>query len=137
MSEPPHFDSEHTPFDHLGGEAAVRALVERFYDAMDELEPALAALHPLEGSKVSRTARDRFGLFLIGWLGGPQEYVRLHGHPRLRMRHGHVPVTPAMRDAWLRCMRQALNDPSIDAPLRAYLDEKLGEVASFLRNQPE
>jgi hemoglobin len=137
MSEPPHFDSQHTPFDYLGGEAAVRALVERFYDAMDELEPALAALHPLEGGKVSRTARDRFGLFLIGWLGGPQEYMRLHGHPRLRMRHGHVPVTVAMRDAWLRCMRQALNDPSIDAPLRAYLDEKLSEVASFLRNQPE
>ena len=42
-----------------------------------------------------------------------------------------------MRDAWLRCMRQALNHPSIDAPLRAYLDEKLSEVASFLRNQPE
>jgi hemoglobin len=137
MSEPLNFDSQHTPFDHLGGEAAVRALVERFYDAMDELEPALAALHPLEDGKVSRTARDRFGLFLIGWLGGSQEYMRLHGHPRLRMRHGHVPVTLAMRDAWLRCMRQALNDPSIDAPLRAYLDEKLGEVASFLRNQPE
>jgi hemoglobin len=137
MSEPPHFDSQHTPFDHLGGEAAVRALVERFYDAMDELEPALAALHPLEGGKVSRTARDRFGLFLIGWLGGPQEYMRLHGHPRLRMRHGHVPITLALRDAWLRCMRQALSDPSIDAPLRAYLDEKLSEVASFLRNQPE
>jgi hemoglobin len=137
MSEPPDFDSQHTPFDHLGGEAAVRALVERFYDAMDELEPALAALHPLEGGKISRAARDRFGLFLIGWLGGPQEYMRLHGHPRLRMRHGHVPVTLAMRDAWLRCMRQALNDPSIDAHLRAYLDEKLSEVADFLRNQPE
>ena len=126
-----------TPFERIGGEANVRALVERFYDAMDEHEPALAALHPLENGKVSRTARDRFGLFLIGWLGGPQEYMRLHGHPRLRMRHGNVPVTFAMRDAWLRCMRLALSDPSIDAPLRRYLDEKLSEVADFLRNQPE
>src|SRR4051812_27601495 len=86
-----------TPFDRLGGEAAVRALVERFYDAMDAQEPELAALHPLQDGRVSRVSRDRFALFLIGWLGGPQDYMRLHGHPRLRMRHAHVGVTVAMR----------------------------------------
>lgn len=126
-----------TPFARLGGEAAVRALVERFYDAMDAGEPALAALHPLENGKVSRASRDRFALFLVGWLGGPQDYMRLHGHPRLRMRHGHVPVTVAMRDAWLRSMRVALADPGIDAELRGFLDEKLADLADFLRNQPE
>ena len=121
----------------MGGEQPVRALVERFYDAMDEHEPELAALHPVEAGKVSRASRDRFALFLIGWLGGPQDYMRLHGHPRLRMRHGHVPVTVAMRDAWLRCMRLALSDVSINAATRSFLDEKLSEVADFLRNQPE
>jgi hemoglobin len=126
-----------TPFERIGGEANVRALVERFYDAMDEHEPALAALHPLEDGKVSRAARDRFALFLIGWLGGPQDYMRLHGHPRLRMRHAHVAVTGAMRDAWIRSMRLALRDASIDTGVRAFLDEKLAEVAEFLRNQPE
>jgi hemoglobin len=133
----PLFDSEHTPFDAIGGEAPVRALVERFYDAMDEQEPRLAALHPLEDGKVSRASRDRFGLFLIGWLGGPQDYAHEYGHPRLRLRHGDVPVTSAMRDAWLRCMRLALAHDSIDATMRAYLDEKLSEVADFLRNQPK
>jgi hemoglobin len=135
MSQP--FDSTHTPFNAIGGEAAVKALVERFYDAMDEHEPTLAALHPLENGKVSRASRDRFALFLIGWLGGPQDYMRLHGHPRLRMRHGHVPVSQAMRDAWVGCMRRALADDSIGDELRAYLEEKLSDVADFLRNQPE
>lgn len=125
-----------TPFDRIGGEAKVRALVERFYDAMDRLEPELAALHPLESGKVSRASRDRFALFLIGWLGGPEDYVRLHGHPRLRMRHGNVPVDLAMRDAWLRCMRQALDEEAVEPGLRAFLDEKFSELASFLRNQP-
>ena len=125
-----------TPFDRMGGEANVRALVERFYDAMDSLEPELAALHPLADGKVSRESRDRFALFLVGWLGGPEEYVRLYGHPRLRRRHAHVPVTLAMRDAWLRCMRQALADPGIDPELRAFLDEKFAELGNFLRNQP-
>jgi hemoglobin len=125
-----------TPFTRIGGEAKVRALVERFYDAMDRLEPELAALHPLEAGKVSRASRDRFALFLIGWLGGPEDYVRLHGHPRLRMRHGHVPVDLAMRDAWLRCMRQALDEEAVEPGLRAFLDEKFSELANFLRNQP-
>jgi hemoglobin len=112
-------------------------LVERFYDAMDQHEPELAALHPIEDGKVSRASRDRFALFLIGWLGGPQDYMRQYGHPRLRLRHGHVAVTVAMRDAWLRCMRIALTDVSINSAERAFLDEKLSEVADFLRNQPE
>lgn len=125
-----------TPYQKLGGEPAVRALVERFYDAMEVDEPELAALHPLESGKVSRASRDRFALFLIGWLGGPQEYMRQHGHPRLRMRHARVPVNNATRDAWLRCMRRALADDSIDQPMRLFLSEKLGDVADFLRNEP-
>jgi hemoglobin len=123
------------PFERIGGEAAVRALTERFYDAMDASEPELAALHPQEAGKVSRASRDRFGLFLIGWLGGPQDYMRLHGHPRLRMRHAHVPIDERMRDAWLRCMAIALGDPSIDAELRAFLTQRFAELADFLRNQ--
>lgn len=135
MNEP--LTPRQTPFARIGGEAKVRALVERFYDAMDRLEPELAALHPLEAGKVSRASRDRFALFLIGWLGGPEDYVRLHGHPRLRMRHGHVPVDLAMRDAWLRCMRQALDEEAVEPGLRAFLDEKFSELASFLRNRPD
>jgi hemoglobin len=97
------------PFTRLGGEAAVRAIVERFYDGMERLEPELATLHERDAAgRVSRAARDRFALFLIGWLGGPQDYVARHGHPRLRMRHAHVRVDVAMRDAWLRCMSAAL-----------------------------
>jgi hemoglobin len=127
--------TELTPFEQMGGEAAVRALVERFYDAMDAHEPALAALHAREAGKVSRASRDRFALFLIGWLGGPQDYMRLHGHPRLRMRHAHVPVNAATRAAWLRCMHVALADDSVPAPMQRFLTDKLGEVATFLLNE--
>jgi hemoglobin len=124
-----------TPFDQIGGEAPVRALVERFYDAMDEHEPELAALHPLENGKVSRASRDRFALFLIGWLGGPPDYERRFGHPRLRMRHAHVPVNAAMRDAWLRSMQRALEHPSVGADVRGFLTAKFSDLANFLQNQ--
>ncbi len=124
-----------TPFERIAGEGPVNALAERFYDAMDELEPELAALHPLEDGKVSRASRDRFALFLVGWLGGPQHYTERHGHPRLRMRHAHVPVNQRMREAWLRCMRVALGHPSVDPDLRSYLDEQFTKLADFLRNE--
>jgi hemoglobin len=124
------------PFDAIGGEAPVRALVERFYDAMDRTEPALARLHACdEAGRVSRGSRDRFALFLIGWLGGPQDYIAQHGHPRLRLRHGAVPVDVAMRDAWMRCMLLALADSSVSPELRAYLEPRFAEVADFMRNR--
>jgi len=126
-----------TPYALLGGADRVRALVERFYDHMGEHEPALARLHRCtpEG-QVERTSRDRFALFLIGWLGGPDDYIQQHGHPRLRMRHGRVAVDIAMRDAWLRCMTAAMDAEQIAGPVRKFLDGRFAEVADFLRNAP-
>jgi hemoglobin len=126
------------PFARVGGAPAVRAIVERFYDAMERTEPALAALHERDDTgRVSRAARDRFGLFLIGWLGGPQDYVAQHGHPRLRMRHARVRVTVAMRDAWLRAMGIALDESNVAKDVRAFLDARFSEVADFMRNVDE
>lgn len=124
-----------TPFDLLGGADRVKALVETFYDVMSADEPVLAHLHPCDpDGKVSRIPRDRFALFLIGWLGGPDDYVQQHGHPRLRMRHGRVGVNLAMRDAWLRCMAAAMQQHAITGEVRAFLDTRFAEVADFLRN---
>ena len=58
-----------SPFDWIGGEARVRALVDRFYDLMD-LEPGYAALRAAHGPSLGN-ARQRLFWFLCGWLGGP------------------------------------------------------------------
>jgi hemoglobin len=126
-----------TPFTLLGGEAPVRRIVARFYELMASDEPALARLHPCDAERrVARDNQDRFALFFIGWLGGPQDYVAAHGHPRLRMRHGRVPVDVAMRDAWMRCMRAALREEGVPDPLYDFLDGRLAEVADMMRNRP-
>lgn len=125
------------PYERIGGRDRVLALAKAFYDAMEQREPALAAVHRLdEHGRISRATRDRFGLFLIGWLGGPQDYMDQFGHPRLRMRHGHVPIDTAMRDAWLRCMQAALDHCEVQGELRGFLDQRFAEVADFLRNRP-
>jgi hemoglobin len=133
MSEAPS-----TPYEQLGGREAVEALATAFYDAMERDEPALTAIHrahPSEAGRVHPEARERFALFLVGWLGGPQEYIEKHGHPRLRMRHGHVPIGTEMRDAWLRAMKTALDQRGITGDLRGFLDARFAEVADFMRNQ--
>jgi hemoglobin len=74
-----------TPFEWIGGEEKVQALVERFYDLMD-LEPAYAQLRAAHGTEPGQRARRLFW-FLCGWLGGPQHYTDRFGHPMLRARH--------------------------------------------------
>lgn len=124
-----------TPYELVGGEAVVLRLAGRFYDVMERDEPALTAVHKQDApGRVSKESRDRFALFLVGWLGGPQDYMERHGHPRLRMRHAHVPVDVSLRDAWVRSMTKAMADTPMPDPVRAYLESRFAEVADFLRN---
>jgi hemoglobin len=121
-----------TPFIQLGGEAAVRALVDRFYDLMD-LEPAYArlrSLHPgtLDGS------RDKLFWFLCGWLGGPDHFVQRFGHPRLRARHLPFAIGIAERNQWLACMQQAMQEQKVDIVLRDRLAASFAGTADWMRN---
>jgi hemoglobin len=126
---------EATPYVLIGGSERVHALIERFYEVMFETEPALTQLHPLApDGRVDPAMRQRFAMFVVGWLGGPQDYTEQHGHPRLRMRHARVVVDVAMRDAWLRAIQRAMNDLQIAGPVRKYLDARFTEVADFMRN---
>jgi hemoglobin len=138
MTERAPIGPDHTPFDVLGHDGAV-ALAQRFYDHMDAHEPALVAVHRMDetGTKVAGVVRERFSAFLVEWLGGPSIYSKENGHPRLRMRHGHVPIGIELRDAWLRCMNAALEHPSVDDDVREYLGRRFAEVADFLRNRTE
>ena len=82
IQEKPKFD---THFAWIGGEANIKALVERFYDLMD-LEPGYTALRAAHGNTLDN-ARQRLFWFLCGWMGGPQHYTERFGHPKLRLRH--------------------------------------------------
>jgi len=122
-----------TPFERLGGEAAVHALVERFYDLMD-LEPAYAELRAVHGSTLE-DARQKLFWFLCGWLGGPDHYVERFGHPRLRMRHLPFAIGIRERDQWLACMDQAMRETGVDEDLRLRLNQSLFKTADWMRNK--
>lgn len=119
-------------YTRLGGEAGVRALVERFYALMDGLPEAYAVrrIHPesLKGSA------DSLFEFLSGWFGGPSLYIQKNGHPRLRMRHAPYAVGPVERDEWMLCMKQALTEQVADQALRSGLIDTFSQMADHMVN---
>lgn len=124
---------EPTVFDAVGGEAALRRIVDAFYDDMDR-EPDYAgirALHPaqLDGS------RDKLFWFLCGWSGGPDLYVSRFGHPRLRARHLPFAIGLSERDQWLRCMDGALQRCAVKPALQQRLMHAFLQTADWMRNQ--
>lgn len=119
-------------YERLGGAAAARALVDRFYDLMDQL-PEAAPIRAMHAADLA-LSREKLYEFLSGWLGGPQLYVERYGHPKLRARHLRVRIGPAERDQWMLCMRRALDDTVEDPQLRRELGDALQRVAEHMRN---
>jgi hemoglobin len=122
-----------TPYELIGGDPAVRSLVERFYDLM-ELEPAYSQLRRVHGSTLE-SAREKLYLFLSGWLGGPPLYTDRYGHPMLRARHLPFAIGDVERDQWMACMRQAMEETDVPQDLRAGLGEAFQRTADWMRNK--
>ena len=121
-------------FDALGGEPALRRLVETFYDAMHE-EPAYAGIRAMHPDTLSGS-RDKLFWFLCGWTGGPSHYIERFGHPRLRARHLPFRIASDERDQWLGCMDQALTRCEVDPALHQHLMRSFFQTADWMRNHP-
>ena len=121
-----------TPFDWIGGEEKISAMVECFYDLMD-LESAYAALRAAHGSDLAN-ARQRLTWFLTGWMGGPQQYTERFGHPMLRARHMPFSIGIKERDQWLACMNQAMAETGVPEDLRTRLMQSFFQTADWMRN---
>ena len=126
---------ESSLYEILGGERAVRSLVNRFYDLMDSSPEAqnIRSLH----AKSLNQSREKLFMFLSGWSGGPQLYIQRFGHPRLRMRHMHFSIGAVERDEWLWCMTKALDETQLDPGVVEYLKNHFTQATDFLRNRVE
>ena len=70
------------------------------------------------------------------WLGGPKLYSAERGEPRLRRRHLGFAIGEAERDAWLLCMRHALDESIADVPARLKVQAELEKLANWMRTGP-
>jgi hemoglobin len=125
--------SSFTHYQRIGGEEKVRALVQRFYQLMDEL-PEAYGIRKLHAQDL-QGASDKLYKFLTGWMGGPQLYVEQYGHPMLRARHLPFCIGAAERDQWLMCMNQSLSEVVEDTALCQELSAAFAKVADHMRNR--
>jgi hemoglobin len=122
--------AEQSFYEAVGGQETFHRIVARFYAevATDEV------LRPLYPEADLGPAEEKLRLFLMQYWGGPHTYSEQRGHPRLRMRHAPFVIGPLQRDAWLRCMRIAVDEAGLDEPLRRQLWEYLEMAANSLLN---
>lgn len=122
-------------YQRIGGEAGVRALVQRFYQVMEELPESfgIRKMHPAD----IKISEDKLFKFLSGWMGGPQLFVQEYGHPMLRRRHLPFAIGKEARNQWLMCMDVALRDTVADEALKQELMLAFIKVADHMRNQDE
>ncbi|WP_379130890.1 globin [Paenibacillus sp. sgz500958] len=119
-------------YESLGGAEGLHHLVEVFYKKV-QLHPSLGPLFPPDITPVLEKQYQ----FLSQFFGGPSLYSDLHGHPMMRARHMHVPVTPKLAEEWLGCMKEALEDIAVEEPLRSLVLSRLAGPAHHFVNSPD
>ncbi|WP_027549786.1 group II truncated hemoglobin [Bradyrhizobium sp. Cp5.3] len=126
-------DAAVSMFERIGGSATIDRLVDRFYERMDTLPEArvIRAMHAADLGDI----KDVLKRYLTEWTGGPRVYSVEKGHPRLRQRHIGFAIGDGERDAWLLCMRGALEETVADTIARRDLDRALSGLADWMRNR--
>lgn len=119
-------------FEKIGGVEPITQLVERFYFYMNTL-PEAQTIRAMHAPDLTHT-KEVLVKFLTEWLGGPKVYSAERGHPRLRQKHLHFSIGEAERDAWMLCMKRAMDDVVTDATLKAQMEQSFFKTADFIRN---
>jgi len=120
-------------YARLGGAATLDQLAARFYVWMREL-PEAAAVHAMHQMSLDQV-EARLRAFLSAFFGGPDEYRARYGEPMMRRRHLAFAIGPGERDAWLACMRRALDEVVADTTLRAEAYAQIAAFAEHMRNR--
>jgi hemoglobin len=120
-----------TSFEAAGGEPGLARLVARFYELMDTLPVAreIRAMHPPDLS----LAREKLEVFLAAWLGGPNRYRERFGRISIPGAHARFPIAEAERDAWLECMRLAVDEQPWRADFKHYFMRAIEVPAERIR----
>jgi hemoglobin len=113
------------------GAEGISRLVAAFYRQIpqDNILGAMYPKHDLEGSE--QRLRD----FLIFLFGGPQDYIKYRGQPRLGARHTALFIDQAARERWMQLMNNALAEVALPPEIEQLLRKVFAQMSTSLINR--
>ncbi len=120
---------QQTIYEAVGGAPTFERIIARFYDGIEN-DALLRPMYPADLTESRRTMT----LFLMQFFGGPDEYSKERGHPRLRMRHAPFSIGQAERDAWMKHMTAAIQAEGFASQIEATLLDYFNRTATFMMN---
>lgn len=117
------YGTDDCSFLAAGGEDGIKKLVADFYRMMDTETMAedIRTMHPADLD----LSEDKLFCFLCGWMGGPKLYAEKYGSIIIPHAHVDYDIGIAEKDAWLGCMKLALDLQPYDDDFKAYLLREL------------
>lgn len=116
-----------TPFDLIGGRPVIAAIVDRFYDLMDNDE-SYAELRAMHVDDLGPMRASLAG-FLAAWAGGPRDWFEDHPGKCMMSIHKNMAISRKVADQWASAMRRAINEAGPADPL---LRREMGEVLGWM-----
>ena len=80
-----------------------------------------------------RLSREKLTVFLCGWLGGPNLYSVTFGPISIPRVHQHLTIGEAERDAWLACMKAAVEEQPWTSEFKRYFMRVIAVPAERVR----
>lgn len=121
-------------YKKIGGKKVIEKLVDDFYFVMANDPKASRCLATHQGRSLIHSG-EKLKAFLSGWTGGPQDYQKLYGHPRLRMRHFPFSIGEVEAEEWLYCMDEALKKSQIHPEHQAEMMRAFKGLTDLIKNR--
>ncbi|MCZ8325646.1 MAG: group II truncated hemoglobin [Sphingomonadaceae bacterium] len=117
-----------SPFERIGGHAALRAITDRFYDLMEQ-DPAYADLRAIHAADLTEM-RAQLPSFLAGWAGGPRDWFEANPGKCMMSAHGGMAITSATAEQWAQAMTRAITETAVaDREIGAAMADVLSRMA--------
>ncbi|VGO20307.1 group II truncated hemoglobin [Pontiella sulfatireligans] len=121
-------------FQLAGGVEGITKLANDFYDQMTTLPEArrILHMHPTDLTE----SREKLARFLCGYMNGPELYEEKYGPIQLTPAHAHLAIGTTEKEAWLLCMRKAMDLQPYPQEFKDFIMKRLEIPAGRCQNRP-
>lgn len=121
---------ERSLYDRIGGEAGVRAVVDRFYDLMEH-EPMYADLRAMHDADLF-PMRVSLTEFLSAWLGGPRTWFEVRPGTCIMSMHRTMDIAGETAAQWVHAMSRAMAQACVAPALGTQMQQAFLRMANAM-----